>query len=115
MTEKHSAHIELLRRRLAVGPEPTSATRRLTFLQGIAKATESASTDTKVETDEQSRRGWDADAIEDMWNAVLTYVREMGGLLNDLAGLKDIIDRAIDKAAVLPLPPYLVTRVLTYS
>jgi len=105
MTEKHSAQIELLRRRLAAGPEPTSATRRLTFLQGIAKATESASKDTKVETDEQSRRGWDTDAIEDMWSAVLTYIREMGRLLNDLAGLKDIVDRAIDKAAVLPLTP----------
>ena len=44
--------------------------------------------------------------MEDMWNAVLTFVREMGVLLNELAGLKDLVDRAMDKVGVfLPPPP----------
>jgi hypothetical protein len=100
LSEKHSAQIELLRRRIAAAPEPSGATRRLTFLQGIAKATETVQKD---KLDDQSRRGWDTEAVEDMWTAVLTYIREMGGLLNDIAGLKDIVDRAVDKATVSPL------------
>lgn len=106
LTEKHSTKIELLRRRISTSPEPSDTTRRLTFLQGIAKANEkdtTNSTTNKVD-DEQSRRGWDTDAVEDMWSAVLIYVREMGGLLNDIVGLKDIVDRAIDKTAVPPPP-----------
>ena len=99
MTEKHTTQIELLRRRVAAAPEPSGTTRRLTFLQGIAKATETTQND---KLDDQSRRGWDTDAVEDMWTAVLTYVHEMGGLLKDIAGLKDLVDRAVDKAAVLP-------------
>jgi hypothetical protein len=71
----------------------------LTYLQGIAKSGETAPSKDK---DDRSRRGWDTDAVEDMWNAVLTYVREMGALLNDLAGLKDLVDRSLDKAAVCP-------------
>ena len=100
LTEKHSTQIELIRRRIAVAPEPTGATRRLTFLQGIAKATESTQKDSKTDFDDQSRRGWDTDAVEDMWTAVLTYIREIGGLLNDIAGLKDIVDRSMDKSSV---------------
>ena len=101
LTERHSTQIELRRRKLAAAPEPSASVRRVTFLQGIAKATDSPSKDIKADLDDGSRRGWDTDAVEDMWNAVLTYVREMGSLLNDLAGLKDILDRAVDKAAVL--------------
>jgi hypothetical protein len=105
-TERHCTQIEILRRRLAAMAEPSAATRRLTYLQGIAKATDT-STDTslkesKSDLDEQGRRGWDIDAVEDMWSAVVTYVQEMGRLLGDLVGLKDIVDRAVDKSAVLP-------------
>jgi hypothetical protein len=99
LTEKHSTQIELLRRRISAAPEPSAATRRLTYLQGIAKAAETVQKD---KLDDQSRRGWDTDVVEDMWHAVLTYIREMGTLLNDIAGLKDIVDRAVDKAAVRP-------------
>jgi hypothetical protein len=97
LMEKHSTQIELIRRKIASAPEPSGATRRLTFLRGIAKATETVQKD---KLDDESRRGWDTDAVEDMWTAVLTYIRKMGGLLNDIAGLKDIVDRALDKAAV---------------
>jgi hypothetical protein len=100
LTERHSTQIEILRRKLSAAPEPIASVRRVTFLQGIAKATDSAGKDSKTELDDSSRRGWDTDPVEDMWSAVLTYVREMGSLLNDLAGLKDTLDRATDKAAV---------------
>jgi hypothetical protein len=113
LTEKHSTQIELIRRRIAAAPDPTGATRRLTFLQGIAKSTESAQKDTKIDSDDQLRRGWDTDAVEDMWIAVLTYIREMGGLLNDIAGLKDIVDRSIDKASVtLPTKDFIILMVV---
>ena len=45
------------------------------------------------------------DVVEDMWRAVLGYVIEIGGLLGDLVGLKDVVDRMSDKASVLP-PPF---------
>jgi hypothetical protein len=99
LTERHSTHIEILRRRLAAAPEPSPSIRRVTFLQGIAKATETA--DTKQEIlDDRSRRGWDTDAVEDMWTAVLNYVKEIGTLLSEVAGLKESHDRAIDKVGV---------------
>ena len=100
LSERHSTQIEIMRRKLAAAPEPSASVRRVTFLQGIAKATDSPGKDSKTDLDDRSRRGWDTDPVEDMWAAVLTYVREMGSLLNDLAGLKDILDRATDKAAV---------------
>lgn len=100
LTERHSTQIELLRRKLATAPEPSALVRRVTFLQGIAKATDSPPKDSKTDQDDRSQRGWDTDSVEDMWTAVLTYVREMGSLLNDLAGLKETLDRASDKAAV---------------
>ena len=49
--------------------------------------------------------GWDTDVVEDMWRAVLGYVIEIGGLMGDLVGLKDVVDRMSDKASVLP-PPF---------
>lgn len=103
VTERHSTTIELLRRQLATAPEPSPSVRRLTYLQGIAKTRESGSSG-KSE-DERSRRGWDTDAVEDMWNAVLTFVKEMGVLSNELAGLKDLVDRAMDKVAVFSPSP----------
>jgi hypothetical protein len=103
LTERHGTQIELLRRKLATASEPSASVRRVTFLQGIAKATDSPPKDSKTDQDDRSRRGWDTDSVEDMWTAVLTYVREMGSLLNDLAGLKETLDRASDKAAV-PFP-----------
>jgi hypothetical protein len=105
LTERHSTHIEVLRRRLAVAPDPSPSVRRVTFLQGIAKATEAADNKQEI-VDDRSRRGWDTDAVEDMWMAVLNYVREMGALLSEVAGLKEAHDRAIDKAGVplLSLP-----------
>jgi hypothetical protein len=100
LTEKHSTQIELLRRKLANAPEPSASTRRVTFLQGIAKATEFQK-DNKPNIDEPIK-GWDTDAVEDLWQAVLNYIREMGSLLSDVAGLKEVNDRAVDKAAVNP-------------
>jgi len=41
--------------------------------------------------------------VEDMWRAVLGYIVEMGGLIGDLVGLKDVVDRIADKASV-PAP-----------
>jgi hypothetical protein len=106
LTERQTTAIELVRRQLAAAPEPSSSTRRLTYLQGIAKSGETAPS---KDGGDRSRRGWDTDAVEDMWNAVLTFVRDMGGLLNDLAGLKDLVDRSVDKAAVLPPSRLFVT------
>lgn len=100
LTEKHSTLIELLRRKLASAPEPSDAVRRVTYLQGIAKTTETNPKEGKVDLDDRARRGWDTDIVEDMWSAVLTYIRAMGGLLSELTGLKDIVDRAIDKTSV---------------
>jgi len=92
-----------MRRRLAAAPKPSPATRRVTFLQGIAKATETTPKDPKAESDDRARRGWDTDAVEDMWNAVLSYIHEMGHLFGELSTLKDAVDRTIDKSLV-PLP-----------
>jgi len=103
-TEKHSTQIELIRRRLAAGPSPSPNTRRVNFLKGIAKATEAASSDNKTDLDDSSYRGWDTDTVEDMWNAVFTYIQEMGSLFNDLAVLRDAVDRSIDKSNVPPQP-----------
>ena len=108
LSEKHGTQIEIMRRRLAATPKPSPATRRVTFLQGIAKATETSVKDSKSETDDRTRRGWDTDAVEDMWLAVLTYIREMGNVFGELSALKDAVDRTIDKANVNP-----VTRKLT--
>ena len=94
-----------MRRRLASAPEPSPATRRVTFLQGAAKANDAATKSNKPEFDDRTRHGWDTDAVEDMWLAVLTYIREMSSLLTDLSSLKDIVDRANDKAAVFPYFP----------
>jgi len=96
LTEKHSTQIELLRRRLVAAPEPSPATRRITFLQGIATATEQNAKDLA----DRTCTGWDTDAVEDMWSAVLTYVRDMSSLFNEVSGLKDAADRAVDKSAV---------------
>jgi hypothetical protein len=109
MTEKDSTQIELLRRRLTSAPGPSPTTRRVTFLKGIAKATEASAKNDKTGSDNISRRGWDTDAVEEMWDAVLTYINDMGTLLNDLAGLKDVSNRAIDKASV---PPFTTTPIL---
>lgn len=100
LSEKHSTQIEILRRRLASAPKPSPATRRVTFLQGIAKATELSPQDSKADTDDRALRGWDTDAVEDMWSAVLGYIRSMDELLGELASLKDAVDRIIDKSNV---------------
>jgi hypothetical protein len=100
-TERHSTLIEIMRRRLAAAPKPSAATRRVTYLQGIAKATDTTQKDPKLDTDDNFRRGWDTDAVEDMWAAVLTYIREMANLFGELSALKDAVDRTIDKANVL--------------
>lgn len=115
MTEKHITQIELLRRQLASAPEPSATTRRVTFLKGIAKATETPVKTDRTGSDSVLRRGWDTDAVEEMWNAVLTYINDMGSLLNDLAGLKDISDRTIDKTAVPPFPFVWLTQNLVDS
>ena len=99
LTEKHSTQIELLRRKLAAAPEPSPATRRVIFLQGIAKASE-AQRDGKRQVDENIK-GWDTDAAEDLWQAVFNYIREMGALFGDIAGLKEAADRAVDKSSVI--------------
>ena len=98
ITEKHTAQIELLRRRISLAPEPSDATRRVTYLQGIAKATEN----NEEALDDRARRGWDTTAVEDLYSAVLLYVRDMGSLLEDLLGIKDIMDRILDKLSVHP-------------
>jgi hypothetical protein len=109
ITEKHSTHIELLRRKLVALGELTPGVRRVTFLQGIAKATEAADKEGKPDVvDDRTRRGWDTDPVEDMWTAVLHYIREMGLLLSELAGLKEANDRANDKTAVYPVVSRLI-------
>jgi hypothetical protein len=102
LTEKHSTQIELLRRKIASASEPSAAVRRVTYLQGIAKAAETISKEGKLDLHDQTIRGWDTDVVEDMWNAVLIYIRGMEGLLSELIGIKDVVDRAIDKTSVLP-------------
>ena len=102
ITEKHTAQIEVLRRRIALAPEPSAATRRVTYLQGIAKAAEAPPNDIKETLDDRARRGWDTNAVEDLYSAILSYVREMGNLLEDLLGIKDIMDRILDKLSVHP-------------
>jgi hypothetical protein len=85
----------------------------MTFLQAIAKAIDNSEKDTaagKIAVigsggGMNGVGGWDTDVVEDMWRAVLGYVIEIGGLVGDLVGLKEIVDRMSDKASVLP-PPF---------
>ena len=110
LTEKHTTQIELLRRRLSHSPAPTPSTRRITFLQAIAKAADKPENTTAGRAGNSGSAGavavpggWDTDVVEDMWRAVLGYIVEMGGLIGDLVGLKDVVDRIADKASV-PAP-----------
>ena len=85
----------------------------MTFLQAIAKAIDNSDKDTIAGKTGvigsaggvNGVGGWDTDVVEDMWRAVLGYVIEIGGLVSDLVGLKEVVDRMSDKASVLP-PPF---------
>jgi Exocyst complex component Sec5 len=113
ITENSSTQIELLRRRLATAAPPSPSTHRVNFLKGIAKAIQPISKDTKAGINGALHRGWDTEAVENMWYAVVVYVRDMGNLLSELVGLLDMLDRCIDKSNVFS-PPTLL-RQLTSS
>lgn len=44
--------------------------------------------------------GWDVAGVEEMWRAVGGYCGEIGGLVGDLVGLKEVVDRICDKSRV---------------
>lgn len=44
--------------------------------------------------------GWDVAGVEEMWRAVGGYCVEIGDLVGDLVGLKEVVDRICDKSKV---------------